>query len=96
MKRATKFFLLTILLAVSWVSIVFNNAPIKLDPKIYDIVKVFPLWLLVTYGAYSLFIVSYRLMTFPECPAEKDLLVKEIETAKADLAKKGLIVSAKA
>jgi hypothetical protein len=40
MKRATKFFLLTVLLAVSWVSIVFNYAPIKLDPKIYDIVKV--------------------------------------------------------
>lgn len=40
MKRATKFFLLTVLLAVSWVSIVFNYAPIKLDPKMYDIVKV--------------------------------------------------------
>jgi hypothetical protein len=40
MKRATKFFLLTVLLAVSWVSIVFNYVPIKLDPKIYDIVKV--------------------------------------------------------
>jgi len=44
MKRATKFFLLAVLLTVSWVSIVFNYAPIKLDPKIYHIVKVVSLY----------------------------------------------------
>lgn len=40
MKRATKFFLLVALMAAVWVSVVFNYAPIKLDQKIYDIVKV--------------------------------------------------------
>jgi len=54
-----------------------------------------PFFLLISFGCYSLGTISYRLMTFPECPEEAKLLEQERKQAREFLRKNGVDVSTK-
>jgi len=51
-----------------------------------------PLWALVTLGAYLLASMGWSLMTFNDVPKAYESLLKEIDTARADLRSKGVDV----
>jgi len=51
-----------------------------------------PLWALVTLGAYLLGSMGWSLMTFNDVPKAYESLLKEIDTARADLRSKGVDV----
>ncbi|KAI8843066.1 dolichol-phosphate mannosyltransferase subunit 3, partial [Chytridium lagenaria] len=58
----------------------------------FDLTTRVPLWLLVTFGSYSLGSVGYALLTFNDCPEAHRSLVQEIHMAKDDLRRKGVSV----
>jgi len=48
-----------------------------------------PWWVFITFCAYSLFLVGWRLAFFPECPEAYESLQKEIAEAHKDLERRG-------
>jgi len=69
-----------------------NDIPYPLKEPWKGIIQLLPLFALISFGCYSLGVISYNLMTFPECPEEAKSLEKERERAVEDLKKKGLDV----
>jgi len=63
---------------------------IKLEGPFKEIIFVLPLYVLIAFGCYSLGVIGYNLMTFPECEQEAKSLMKEREKAIADLKSKGI------
>ncbi|XP_015920392.1 dolichol-phosphate mannosyltransferase subunit 3 [Parasteatoda tepidariorum] len=48
-----------------------------------------PLYGVIAFGIYSLFVVLYRVYTFNDCPEAAEELKMEIKQAKEDLKKRG-------
>ena len=51
-----------------------------------------PLWLLVTFGSYSLANIGWALFTFGDCPEAHLSLIKEIQNAKMELRSKSVSI----
>ncbi|KAJ3036002.1 hypothetical protein HDV00_003136 [Rhizophlyctis rosea] len=66
----------------------FLGIPAWIDPVITAI----PLWLVVTFGSYSLASIGYALLTFRDCPEAHQSLLAEISAAKAHLRAHGVPV----
>ena len=50
----------------------------------------FPLWSLVTFGAYALSNIGLNLITFNNCPTAALELTQDIQEAKTEMRKRGL------
>ncbi|KAI9104827.1 dolichol-phosphate mannosyltransferase subunit 3 [Phlyctochytrium arcticum] len=88
MTRASNLFTIFVLSFTTW--LLALRAPI---PKPFSqIVPIIPLWVLVAFGSYSLATIGYSLATFGDCPEAHHSLMAEIQTAKADMRSKGLVV----
>lgn len=69
--------------------LILQMAP--LTESMRSAVVMLPLWLLVSFGSYSLFVIGWRVMTFPECPDAATELQDEMRRASEDLKNKGYI-----
>mmetsp|Transcript_24970 Transcript_24970/g.27787 ORF Transcript_24970/g.27787 Transcript_24970/m.27787 type:complete len:98 (-) Transcript_24970:485-778(-) len=95
MKRAlTVITFVSVFIAVGFLPSWDVILPREMQPRLLQVVEpeIVPWMALMWFGSYSLFIIGYRLMFFPECKAEAISLKKEIEQAKKALAKHGIVV----
>ncbi|KAL2913747.1 Dolichol-phosphate mannosyltransferase subunit 3 [Polyrhizophydium stewartii] len=95
MSRAVRFVLAFVLFFAAWATLLFHNRtlPDLVLPPVFDkIIPVIPLWLLVTFGSYSLANIGWALVTFGDCPDAQASLLKEIQAAKMDLRSRGVSV----
>jgi dolichyl-phosphate mannosyltransferase polypeptide 3 len=82
--------LLGVLSAV-WATLVSGAIDSKslLSPSLFAVVQTFPLWALVSFGAYSLASIGAALFTFRDCPQAFVELEHDIAEARNRLAKRG-------
>ncbi|KAK2830510.1 hypothetical protein Q5P01_018441 [Channa striata] len=83
------------LLAVSvlgsvWAFVTFDLFDLKLPQTYRDVAWPMPLYLLVSFGCFSLATVGYRVATFNDCEEAAKELQEQIKEAKEDLKRKGL------
>ena len=57
-------------------------------------VALLPLWALLCFGLYSAVTILWGLLTFPTCPEAALELAKEVEQARSDLRKRGVLKKA--
>ncbi|KAF9366523.1 hypothetical protein BGX34_001512 [Mortierella sp. NVP85] len=93
MTRATEaatFFGIT---TVIYLALLFQWLPITLPKTVQEFtLPVFPWWVLVSFGAYSLGNIGYHVMTFRDCPEAYDELQIQISQAQSDLRSKGVSI----
>ncbi|XP_029022494.1 dolichol-phosphate mannosyltransferase subunit 3 [Betta splendens] len=77
-------------LGAVWASVTFDLFDLKLPKTYREVAWPMPLYLLVSFGCYSLATVGYRVATFNDCEEAAKELQQQIKEAKADLRKKGL------
>ncbi|EGF84224.1 hypothetical protein BATDEDRAFT_85358 [Batrachochytrium dendrobatidis JAM81] len=95
MKRALRFALSTVAFAGIWLIMLFHAQilpGLELSPAVDLVIPAIPLWLLVTFGSYSLANLGWALIIFGDCPAAQVSLLKEIQTAKMDLRSHGVSI----
>eukprot|EP01126_Amoeba_proteus_P011029 TRINITY_DN1438_c0_g2_i10.p1 TRINITY_DN1438_c0_g2~~TRINITY_DN1438_c0_g2_i10.p1 ORF type:complete len:116 (-),score=33.23 TRINITY_DN1438_c0_g2_i10:185-532(-) len=90
MRRWQRFTVAFALFFFSWF-LILQETFFVLPKNVLDIVELLPLWILVTFGSYSLFVISWRLIFFPECPEAAKKLQQEMAQAREDLKKKGYV-----
>ncbi|KII93079.1 hypothetical protein PLICRDRAFT_170870 [Plicaturopsis crispa FD-325 SS-3] len=66
--------------------------PFVTPTVVEKILPVVPWWILVSFGAYSLWSMGWGLWTFRDCPEAYTELLLEITEAKNDLRAKGVTV----
>lgn len=80
-------------LAAVWVALMLGvgDAPriLGLSPAAMQVVTTLPLWLLVSFGAYSLASIGFSLCTFRDCPEAFVELEKDIAASRVRLQQKG-------
>ncbi|KAK1943475.1 Dolichol-phosphate mannosyltransferase subunit 3 [Phytophthora citrophthora] len=59
------------------------------DPHVLQVVKVLPMYAIVSFGAYSLAVIALSVMAVQDFPEASKELDRQVVEAKADLAKKG-------
>ncbi|KAJ3018098.1 hypothetical protein HKX48_003174 [Thoreauomyces humboldtii] len=91
MTRATRTLLTSVLSLIVWV---FARSATSADPTgpWARTITAFPLWVVVTFGAYSLGTIGWALITFGDCPAAHASLLLDIQAAKSDLRAKHVTV----
>jgi dolichol-phosphate mannosyltransferase subunit 3 len=57
-------------------------------------VALLPLWALLSFGLYSAVTILWGLLTFPTCPEAAQELAEEVEQARKDLRKRGVLKKA--
>ena len=62
-----------------------------LPPLAHLGVALLPFWALLGFGLYSATVVLWSVITFPSCPAAALELQREVEEARADLRKRGVL-----
>ncbi|XP_065910418.1 dolichol-phosphate mannosyltransferase subunit 3-like [Dysidea avara] len=72
-----------------WLGLLTNAIPINASPSLQEVLYPLPLYFLICFGSYSLFIIGYRLTQFKDCTREAELLKEEIAEARKDLTSKG-------
>lgn len=77
-------------LGAVWASVTFDLFGLKLPETYRQLAWPMPLYLLVSFGCYSLATVGYRVATFNDCEEAAKELQEQIKEAKEDLRKKGL------
>ncbi|KAI8930129.1 dolichol-phosphate mannosyltransferase subunit 3, partial [Entophlyctis helioformis] len=95
MSRATRMLSAAFLLTLLWLVLLFHSdtiPAITFPPVADQILPAIPLWLLVTFGAYSLANIGWSLFTFGDCPDAHVSLLKEIQAAKMDLRSRGVSI----
>jgi hypothetical protein len=90
MKRITRLLIIFFAFVVFWLALVLKWVPLPVSHKVEHLIRAFPLLVFVSFGCYSLAVIGYRLMTFPECPNEAKLLEQEREEARRELRRKGI------
>lgn len=78
------------LLGAVWALVTFDLLDLSLPKTYREVAWPMPLYLLVSFGCYSLATVGYRVATFNDCEEAAKELQQQIEEAKEDLRKKGL------
>ncbi|CAO3609750.1 unnamed protein product [Cunninghamella blakesleeana] len=89
MTRATETFTFLGLSTVIYVILYLGLVPL---PEVIQnkIIPVFPWWVLMTFGSYSLGYLGWHMLTFSDCPEAYSDLMQEIQQAKFDLTAKGV------
>mmetsp|Transcript_6830 Transcript_6830/g.7567 ORF Transcript_6830/g.7567 Transcript_6830/m.7567 type:complete len:97 (-) Transcript_6830:187-477(-) len=64
---------------------------VELSDRDFFLLRVFPWWLLVTYGAYALGSVAWSAAGIKNCDVASEALAKEITAATEDLKSKGFV-----
>ncbi|KAK2920970.1 hypothetical protein Q8A73_000455 [Channa argus] len=77
-------------LGAVWALVTFDLFDLKLPQTYRDVAWPMPLYLLVSFGCYSLATVGYRVATFNDCEEAAKELQEQIKEAQEDLRKKGL------
>jgi len=93
MKRWQRWLLSGLLFFSIWLGFLLKLIPIKFNEKIESIIPLVPLWILVTFGSYSLANIAIKLMTFNDATSAYHSLQKEIKEARADLKSKNVSVT---
>ncbi|KAJ0003433.1 hypothetical protein NQD34_008531 [Periophthalmus magnuspinnatus] len=75
---------------VAWAVVSFDLLDLRLPDTYREVAWPMPLYLLVSFGCYSLATVGYRVATFNDCEEAARELQEQIKEAKEDLRKKGL------
>ncbi|KAJ0055062.1 hypothetical protein NL108_008981 [Boleophthalmus pectinirostris] len=75
---------------VAWAVVSFDLLELRLPDTYREVAWPMPLYLLVSFGCYSLATVGYRVATFNDCDEAARELQEQIKEAKEDLRKKGL------
>ncbi|KAF6761334.1 dolichol-phosphate mannosyltransferase subunit 3 [Ephemerocybe angulata] len=70
----------------------YVSVPFVSESTALALLPVLPWWLLVSFGAYSLWSLGWGLFTFRDCPEAYQELLGEITAAKNDLRSKGVTV----
>ncbi|XP_027892872.1 dolichol-phosphate mannosyltransferase subunit 3 [Xiphophorus couchianus] len=78
------------LLGAVWALVAFDLLELSLPRTYREVAWPIPLYLLVSFGCYSLATVGYRVATFNDCNEAARELHEQIKEAKEDLRKKGL------
>ncbi|XP_039978189.1 dolichol-phosphate mannosyltransferase subunit 3 [Xiphias gladius] len=73
-----------------WALVTFDLLDLSLPQTYREVAWPMPLYLLVSFGCYSLATVGYRVATFNDCEEAAKELQGQIKEAKEDLRKKGL------
>ncbi|ORZ18914.1 dolichol-phosphate mannosyltransferase subunit 3 [Absidia repens] len=89
MTRATEAFKTLGAATVIYFILFFGLIPLP-DVIQNKIVPVFPWWVLMSFGSYSLGYLGWHVLTFSDCPEAYSELMEEIQLAKTDLTSKGL------
>ncbi|KAM3596321.1 uncharacterized protein V6R79_012359 [Siganus canaliculatus] len=76
--------------AVVWALVTFDLLDLSLPQTYREVAWPMPLYLLVSFGCYSLATVGYRVATFNDCEEAAKELQEQIKEAREDLRKKGL------
>ncbi|KAM4630316.1 dolichol-phosphate mannosyltransferase subunit 3 [Polymixia lowei] len=79
-----------LVLGVAWAILSFDLLDLRLPQTYQEVAWPMPLYLLVSFGCYSLATVGYRVATFNDCEEAAVELQEQIKEAKEDLRKKGL------
>ncbi|XP_063296518.1 dolichol-phosphate mannosyltransferase subunit 3 [Pelobates fuscus] len=77
------------LLGVVWATLTFDLLGLEIPEPCWQVIWPFPVYLLVTFGCYSLATVGYRVATFNDCESAAQELQRQIKEAKMDLTTKG-------
>uniref|UniRef100_A0A3Q3XFL3 Dolichol-phosphate mannosyltransferase subunit 3 n=1 Tax=Mola mola TaxID=94237 RepID=A0A3Q3XFL3_MOLML len=77
-------------LVAVWALLTFDLLDLSLPQTYREVAWPMPVYLLVSFGCYSLAIVGYRVATFNDCEEAAEELRQQIKEAKEDLRKKGL------
>ncbi|PWA15120.1 hypothetical protein CCH79_00008683 [Gambusia affinis] len=77
------------LLGAVWALVAFDLLELSLPRTYREVAWPMPLYLLVSFGCYSLATVGYRVATFNDCNEAARELQEQIKEAKEDLRKKG-------
>ncbi|XP_062266030.1 dolichol-phosphate mannosyltransferase subunit 3 [Platichthys flesus] len=78
------------LVLAAWAVVSFDLLDLRLSHTYREVAWPMPLYLLVSFGCYSLATVGYRLTTFNDCEEAAAELQEQIREAREDLRSKGL------
>ncbi|KAF0024578.1 dolichol-phosphate mannosyltransferase subunit 3 [Scophthalmus maximus] len=78
------------LVVAVWAVVTFDLLDLRLSRTYREVAWPMPLYLLVSFGCYSLATVGYRLATFNDCEEAALELQQQIQEAREDLRKRGL------
>ncbi|XP_029976532.1 dolichol-phosphate mannosyltransferase subunit 3 [Salarias fasciatus] len=78
------------LVGLVWAVVTFDLLELSLPRPYREVAWPMPLYLLVSFGCYSLATVGYRVATFNDCEEAAKELQEQIKEAKEDLRRKGL------
>ncbi|NXH10616.1 DPM3 mannosyltransferase, partial [Bucco capensis] len=78
------------LLGSAWAALALAPPGLQLPTPFRQALLPLPVYLLVTFGCYSLATVGYRLATFNDCEEAAAELQEQISAARADLSRRGL------
>ncbi|TNN42664.1 Dolichol-phosphate mannosyltransferase subunit 3 [Liparis tanakae] len=78
------------LLGAAWAVVCFDLLDLRLPQAYRDVAWPMPVYLLVSFGCFSLATVGYRVATFNDCDEAARELTEQIKEAKEDLRKRGL------
>ncbi|KAL7420221.1 hypothetical protein Q5752_005188 [Cryptotrichosporon argae] len=94
MSKGTQTLTLVVPLVVAYILALLHLVPVPFMSAAIadDILPVIPWWLLVTFGAYSLWSLGLGLVRFHDCPEAYEDLLKEITQAKNELRDQGVSV----
>ena len=77
-------------IGAAWAFVTFDILKMSIPRTYREVAWPMPLYLLVTFGCYSLATVGYRVATFNDCDDAAKELQAQIKEAREDLRKKGL------
>jgi len=102
MSRATEVFTYLTLFITIWLLLLYNIIPLPTSSSTFTssisfyitifqhhILPFLPLYLLISFGCYSLGVIGYSLMTFNECPSAYKELETDIQNARKRLIQRG-------
>uniref|UniRef100_A0A3P9J4D0 Dolichol-phosphate mannosyltransferase subunit 3 n=2 Tax=Oryzias TaxID=8089 RepID=A0A3P9J4D0_ORYLA len=78
------------LLGGLWALVSFDLLDLNLPHTYREVAWPMPLYLLVSFGCFSLATVGYRVATFNDCDAAAEELQEQIREAREDLRRRGL------
>lgn len=79
-----------LLLGAVWTLVTFDLLDLSLPRTYREVAWPMPVYLLVSFGCFSLATVGYRVATFNDCEEAARELQEQIKEAKEDLREKGL------
>ncbi|XP_056154741.1 dolichol-phosphate mannosyltransferase subunit 3 [Lampris incognitus] len=79
-----------LILGTAWALVTFDLLDLNLPQTYKEVAWPMPMYLIVTFGCYSLAILGYRVATFNDCDDAAKELREQIKEAKEDLRQKGL------